>query len=265
MSQVTFAPGTFCWIDLGTTDQNGAKHFYTSLFGWTFEDRPLPQGGVYTMLYTQGIGVGALYESPVAQPSVPPRWLPYISVKEVDAVTSQVPELGGRIFAPPFDVMTVGRMSVLQDPAGALVALWEPRMHQGFGDLRQSKSGAPCWFELVTPDKAKARAFYGALLGWEMKDADFSGNTYTQIINAGRAQGGMTEPHLAPSGKVPPSHWTTYFHTPDCAVSVKKVSELGGSVCIPPTAIPSVGTIATLQDPQGANFSVIQPDPSVSN
>ena len=45
-----YAPGTFSWADLSTTDTEGAKAFYTGLFGWDTEDTPIPEGGVYTML-----------------------------------------------------------------------------------------------------------------------------------------------------------------------------------------------------------------------
>jgi len=58
----TFAPGTFCWLELGTSDGEAAKQFYTELFGWTFEDHPMGPGMVYTMLKQDGKDVGALYQ-----------------------------------------------------------------------------------------------------------------------------------------------------------------------------------------------------------
>lgn len=51
MSEVTqYEPGTFCWAELATNDQQGAKKFYTTLFGWTFNDNPIGEAGTYTML-----------------------------------------------------------------------------------------------------------------------------------------------------------------------------------------------------------------------
>ncbi len=57
-----YAPGTFCWVELATTDGEAAKKFYTELFGWSFSDSPIGPGMVYTMLKLDGKDVGALFK-----------------------------------------------------------------------------------------------------------------------------------------------------------------------------------------------------------
>ena len=80
--RTSHAPGTFSWADLSTTDTDGAKAFYTGLFGWDTEDNPMPEGGVYTMLVKGGKAVGAL--SAVQQEGQPPAWNSYVTVESAD-------------------------------------------------------------------------------------------------------------------------------------------------------------------------------------
>jgi predicted enzyme related to lactoylglutathione lyase len=67
-------PGTFCWVELGTSDGPAAKKFYTSLFGWTVNEYPMGEGGTYTMLLKDGKEAGALYALGPEQKGVPPHW-----------------------------------------------------------------------------------------------------------------------------------------------------------------------------------------------
>ncbi|MFN2515778.1 MAG: VOC family protein, partial [Pyrinomonadaceae bacterium] len=70
-----YKPGTFCWVELATTDGEAAKKFYTELFGWDFTDNPIGPGMVYTMLKLDGKDVGALYKMPEEMTSqgIPPN------------------------------------------------------------------------------------------------------------------------------------------------------------------------------------------------
>jgi predicted enzyme related to lactoylglutathione lyase len=73
-------PGTFCWLDLGTTDATRAKEFYTKFFGWGIQDVPMGDNSLYSMLKLQGQDVGALYElSPeMKAQGIPSHWLLYV-------------------------------------------------------------------------------------------------------------------------------------------------------------------------------------------
>src|SRR6516225_8952722 len=69
------APGSFCWIELGTTDQNAAKTFYTSLFGWTVQDFPMGPGQSYSMfnLDNRNVGGGYTLQPEMRAAGVPPH------------------------------------------------------------------------------------------------------------------------------------------------------------------------------------------------
>jgi uncharacterized protein len=258
---LTHAPGTFSWADLGTPDPTAAKRFYTGLFGWAFDDRPISNDEYYTMLLQDGKAVAALYPQQADQRSagIPPHWLSYVTVESADRVSSHAAELGGTVLAPPFDVMEHGRMAVIQDPTGGVVALWEPRNHPGAGVL--GEPGALCWNELCTRDPDRAGAFYADLLGWARETMPMPGFEYTVFKRGEQPAGGMMA--IQPEwGDVPP-HWGVYFAVEDCDATAATATKMGGAVLMGPADIPDVGRFATLRDPQGAIFSVLQPAPRV--
>ena len=114
--RTSHAPGTISWSDLGTTDPDAAKAFYTNLFGWEIEDLPIPDGGTYTMLRKDGKNAAALS---AAQEGMPSLWNAYVTVESADDAAGKARGLGATVVAEPFDVMDAGRMAVIQDPTGA--------------------------------------------------------------------------------------------------------------------------------------------------
>src|SRR6202050_1361289 len=80
-----YAPGTFSWTDLTTPDQDGAKAFYTELFGWDVQDNDMGEGGVYSMMLGDAKPVCAISPQPPQQQGAPPMWNSYISVDSADA------------------------------------------------------------------------------------------------------------------------------------------------------------------------------------
>ena len=135
-----------------TTDTEGAKAFYTGLFGWDTEDNPIPEGGVYTMLSKGGKAVGAL--SAVQQEGQPPAWNSYVTVESADASAAAADEHGGTVVMGAFDVMDVGRMAVVQDPTGAFYSVWEPGT--SIGAERVNEPGALTLNQLNTSDAERA-------------------------------------------------------------------------------------------------------------
>jgi predicted enzyme related to lactoylglutathione lyase len=253
----TYAPGTFCWVELATHDSEEAKRFYGDLFGWTYDDRPAGPGRVYTMLLSAGHVVGALYQMPGDEQAVggAPRWLSYASVASVDEATARAGELGAKVVAAPFDVMESGRMSLLDDPTGAAFALWQPNRTAGASLVNEP--GAWCWNELVTPDAKAAGDFYCGLFGWARLAQDMGGGAeYTTFSNAGRPAGGMYEAR-GEQAVMPPA-WMVYFAVGDCDASAAQVQALGGGLVAPPTDAPGVGRYAVVADPQGAAFGIIK-------
>jgi len=248
----TYAPGTFCWADLGTPDAAAATRFYTSLFAWTADQRPMGPDDFYTMFHLDGRPVAALYRQEAAQHG-PPHWLSYISVDSASDAALRTKGLGGALLMEPFDVLDVGRMAMVQDPTGAVVALWEPRRHAGAGVV--GETGSMCWNELATSDMARAGAFYGGLLGWSAERRATGALEYATFTAEGEARGGMTA--IAPTGGPVPSHWLVYFAVRDCDGAATLAQSLGGAVRVPPSEIPDIGRFAVLADPQGAVFAVI--------
>ena len=254
MATVTqHAPGTFCWPELATTDQSGAKAFYTALFGWTIVDTPMGEAGVYTMLKKGGRDVGALVQMGKEQAGMPPHWSAYVAVASADAVAEQAAALGAQVLMPPFDVMDVGRMAVIQDPQGATLALWQAIKHIGVGLL--DEPGALCWTELMTTDAAAAERFYTNLFGWTAKAMPLGPTTYTVFKRGDKPAGGMME-ITSEMGPMPPN-WLSYFAVTGCDATVARAIMLGGQVVVPPTDVPGIGRFAVLHDPQGATFAIV--------
>ena len=251
------APGTFCWPELATSDQPGAKKFYTTLLGWEFTDSDMGGGEVYTMLNLKGRVLGALYSMRKEERShgIPPHWNSYVAVESADQTAAKAKSLGGILMAEPFDVMDVGRMAIIQDPTGAMFCIWQPKKHTGAAVL--GEVGALCWTELMTSDADKARAFYTGLFGWKTEIKPMGPMNYTIYKNGAAMAGGMMQ-ITKEMGPIP-SHWMVYFAVADCDAVVAKAKGMGAKVTVPSTDVPNVGRFAVLQDPQGAHFAILNP------
>ncbi len=246
-----YTPGTFSWVDLTTPDQEGAKAFYSALFGWAADDRPVGDGVYYSMQQIDGKNVAAISPQPEQQreAGVPPLWNSYITVESADDAASKAGELGATVHAPPFDVMDVGRMAVIQDPQGAFFMAWQPKTT--IGAELVNVPGAFCWNELYTSDLDAAKTFYGGLFGWEWREFEQSPDPYFVVMNQGHGNGGargLAEPDMPPN-------WLVYFAVEDIDAGVTKVAELGGEGMMGPIDI-GVAKLAIVRDPQGGVFAL---------
>jgi len=244
-----YEPGTPSWVDLQTSDQAGAKTFYTELFGWDYDDAPMGDGAVYSMAQKNGKDVAAI--APLPMPGVPPHWNTYVTVADVDATAAQVPGGGGTTMGDPFDVMDAGRMAIASDPTGAMFCIWQPKNH--IGAYLVNEPGSYSWAELMTPDVDAALAFYGKIFGWKGSNVDMPGMEYTEIKLNDRSIGGAMKPPM--DGM--PAAWGVYFAVDDADKAAETTAARGGSVIQQPTDIPP-GRFAVLVDPAGAFFSVIK-------
>jgi predicted enzyme related to lactoylglutathione lyase len=245
--RTSYAPGTFSWAELATSDGEAAKGFYATLFGWDYDDNPIGDGQVYSMARRDGRHVAALFDS-----EQPPHWNCYVTVESADDATARAGEHGATVMMEPFDVMEVGRMSVIADPTGAALCLWEPRSHIGASLV--NTPGAMTWNDLVTPDPVAAARFYEALFGWTTEEVPDAGG-YRVIRNRDRANGGMMPLDPQRMGPAAPPNWMPYFGHEDVERLVEEVGGLGGRVLTGPVRMPQ-GSIAVLADPQGAVFAV---------
>src|SRR5260370_18855353 len=127
------SPGSFCGIELATTDQNAAKSFYTSLFGWAVTDNPMGPGDFYSIFKLHGRDAAAAYtmRKDQREQGVPPNWSLYIAVESADQAAAKAAQAGGKVLAPAFHVMDVGRMAVLQDPTSAVSCVWQAKKTHG--------------------------------------------------------------------------------------------------------------------------------------
>ncbi len=252
------APGMFCWIELATSDQSGAKSFYTSLFGWTAEDSPMGPDAFYTMFRLHGKDIGGCYKLMPDQVAmhVPPNWLVYVAVESADASVEKAKQLGGNIIAGPMDVMEYGRMAIISDPTGAVFAIWQPKNMPGMGVV--GADGSFSWADLSSPDPAKAAQFYSSLFGWQMeKGENDPDGGYLHIKNGEHYIGGVQS--LAHQQPGAPPHWLIYFHASDCDAASNKAKSLGANVVFGPVTMENVGRFSIVADPQGAYFSLFQP------
>jgi hypothetical protein len=120
------------------------------------------------------------------------------------------------------------------------------------------RHGEICWHEIMTPNAEAAKKFYGELFGWTNQNANMPGMEYYFLRAAGADKdfGGIM-PMTGPMWQGVPPHWMMYVTVSDIDAAAKKVTELGGKVCVPPTDIPP-GRFAVVNDPQGATFSLFQ-------
>jgi predicted enzyme related to lactoylglutathione lyase len=246
------APGTPIWVDLGSSDLDASKAFYTALLGWDAFTIPDPAAGGYTMFLKDGKQVAAL--GGLQNPEGPSAWSTYIGTSDADATAARVREAGGQVIAPPFEVLGAGRMGVFQDPTGAFVSIWEPNEVAGI-ELAY-EPGSLCWSELNTRDLNGARQFYGAVFDWDADDTVSSNGQAYLVWKLGDRQiaGAIDINQLVPD--TIPAHWLPYFGVEDADAAVARVPELGGTAITEVMEVPE-GRFAVVSDPQGAVFAVM--------
>ncbi|MEQ1875348.1 MAG: VOC family protein [Bdellovibrionia bacterium] len=247
--------GKFCWVELATADAAGAKKFYSSLFGWTLEEVPFGEGQTYTKLQKNSKDVAALYGLMPDQrkAGIRSHWAAYLAVDDADEIVKKAVKAGAKAMCPVLDVMDVGRMATLQDPSGAFINVWQAKRHTGAGVIDEHATLG--WCELLTNDTAKAEKFYSDVFGW--KAEKFKGETtYFEFKLNGKSVAGMMPFPKAATGAVP--HWMTYFMVSSCDDFVGKARSSAARICLPPTDIPGVGRISSIEDPQGAVFAVYE-------
>lgn len=119
------------------------------------------------------------------------------------------------------------------------------------------------WLDLMTSDPAAAQKFYTQLIGWGIEVWDGAGTPYSMWTNGGTSLGGVMQlPAEAQEGGAVP-HWLAHIATPDVDETVDTARDLGATVMVPPTDIPTVGRFAVLADPQGAVFAAFTPESTV--
>lgn len=251
-----YSHGTFSWVDLSTTDLAASQKFYTDVFGWEAKEMPTDSGQPYVMFFHEGKKVAAVM--PISEDEtkhgVPPHWNHYINVDNISASVEKAEKLGAKVFCPPMDIMTAGKLAVIADPEGAIVGFWEKGEH--FGAEWVNHPGGFCWNELATRDVEGAKGFYGELFGWTFKNTE-SPDDYFEIRNSEDWLNGAFLPMSEEWPKEVPAHWNVYFSVTDIEATKAKVEAGGGKIVVPLMEV-EVGKFIMFADPHGAHFYAIQ-------
>jgi hypothetical protein len=244
--------GQFVWYELTTPDVDAATRFYPRFTGWgtqAFDKN-------YMMWTHDGLPIGGVFRlnDEMRARGVPPNWMVYVEVSNVDESARKAESLGGRIVAGPDDIPGTGRFAVVQDPQGATFGIYKS-INQSIAWDGTPVAGRFSWHELMTTDYRKAFEFYEAVFGWEKTgEMDMGGGMMYLLFGKGGEQyGGMYD--RTPDMAGMPPFWLMYVHVKDVAKAVTTATQNGAFVHRPQMEIPG-GTIAILGDPQGAGFAV---------
>lgn len=213
-------------------------------------------GEVYTIFRLGGRDAAAAYtmNKQEREQHVPPHWNLYMATANADETAAKAAKLGGQVLAPPFDVMDVGRMAVVQDPTGAVFCVWQAKKHSGLGVV--DEDGAFCWADLSTPDVQRGSKFYSDLLGWKLEKGANDPSGYLHIKSGDKHIGGIPPAEYRPPNT--PPHWMLYFQVANVEASTEKAKQMGAKIYMPPRKMEGVGTWAVVADPQGAVFALFK-------
>ena len=269
-----YIPGVPCWVDTSQPDPVAAAEFYGGLFGWELTDTmPAGSPGAYFTARLNGGDVAAVGSVPGGAPPIA-MWNTYVWVDSADEAAERVRAAGGAVVAEPFDIFDAGRMAVFADPEGAVFGVWQPREHRGATVVNEP--GSLNFNDLHTRDVERAKAFYGAVFGWEvligagqMWALPAYGDFLEQRTPGNRAR--MSElgapagfesvvasiAPIAADQPDTPAHWGVTFAVADADAIAARAVELGGTVVVAPFDAPWV-RMAVIRDPQSAMFTASQ-------
>ena len=248
-------PGEPCWIDLLSSDTEVAERFYGGVFGWTAESAGPEYGGYVNFSNGDTRVAGMMGLTPEMGP-MPDAWSVYLASTDTKATLDAAVANGGGVMMPAMDIPLVGIMGYATDPGGAAVGVFQATGDMAFGYDLQTV-GAPGWFELFTKDFDRTVAFYVQTFGWDAHAVSDTDEFRYTTLGAGDGQraGVMDATTFLPPDV--PAHWSVYFHVTDTDATVKTATKLGGKVVAPPEDTP-YGRVATITDPNGAVFKLVQ-------
>jgi len=270
--QDRYIPGVPCWVDTSQPDPAAAVDFYGGLFGWELADSmPADSPAAYFTARLGSGDVAAVGSLPDGAPPVA-TWNTYVWVDSADEAADRVRAAGGTVLVEPFDIFDAGRMAAFADPEGAVIHVWQPGRHRGATVVNEP--GSLNFNVLNTRDPERAKAFYGAVFGWEAIDVGsgemWAMTAYGDFLEARTP--GLRENMAAmgaPAGfenvvaaltPIPadqpdtPAHWGVTFAVADADATAERAIELGGTVLVAPFDMPWV-RMTVIRDPQGATFT----------
>ncbi|GLX47912.1 hypothetical protein Shyhy01_08620 [Streptomyces hygroscopicus subsp. hygroscopicus] len=250
--QALRAPGTPCWVSLMAHRLTATEEFYGELFGWEF--RPGPQQlGPYVRALLDGREVAGMGRLP-PENRLPIAWTPYLASDDVDRTAEAVRLCGGTVAVGPLDAAEAGRLAIAADPSGAVFGIWQAPGH--LAPAVTGVPGTPAWNELLTFETQSVAKFYVSVFGYETEPVVSAGLDYVTLRVDGRPVAGLHGVgHGLPRDRGP--YWQTCFEVADTGETLRQVTGLGGRIVRPAHDSPH-GRVATVADPEGAVFSVVQ-------
>jgi predicted enzyme related to lactoylglutathione lyase len=233
--------GKFVWFDLLTDDVSLAKNFYGELFGWDFKKR-----GSYTVILNNGQAIGGMVKvQPKEGEKGTARWIPLLSVDDVDQAVAFVQKAGGTIHEGPVDMPKRGRGALINDPREAPLLL----LHSLGGDPpdRDPPLGSWLWIELWTDTPEDSLRFYEEL-------GDYNSFTerkgYWILERDEKWRGGIRSVPHEEGFKT--CCWIPVVRVSDATATSQKAQDLGGQVLFPPRDTNDGGSVSLIEDPAGA-------------
>ncbi|MFG3660438.1 VOC family protein [Streptomyces sp. NPDC047706] len=247
-----YTPGAPCWVSLMVHGLAATQEFYGALFGWEF--RPGPRHlGPYVRALLDGRDVAGMGRLPPDR-HLPVAWTPYMASDHVDQTAEAIRLCGGTVGVGPLDAEDAGRLAICSDPSGAVFGVWQAAAHQGIGAAGQP--GTPAWHELLTFESESVAKFYGTVFGYEEEPVVSADIDYLTLHLDGRPVAGLHGVGTSlPRDQGP--HWLTYFEVADADEALHHVAGLGGHV-LKPARESADGRVATVADPEGARFALIE-------
>ncbi|HET9442073.1 MAG TPA: VOC family protein [Acidimicrobiales bacterium] len=245
-------PGTVAWVDLSTSDVEGAERFYGRLLGWRYEVHETGMGRYVVGRVDAGDVGGLMAQSPQqVAAGVPPGWTVLIASDRLKPALADAVRLGGRVLQPAMPIPGGGQVAVIADPAGAALALIQsPTADEG---MVWGGEGGVAWAECLSRDAERSLRFYEELFDW--KGEEGSGGYVVLTLDGERVGGLLPMPASVPPDA--PSMWMVYFGVADVHGAEARAIGAGGTVLQPAHAIDE-GHLAVLADPAGAVFAVFQ-------
>ena len=240
--------GRIVWHELLTPDPAAATAFYPSITGWKVQ--AYEQDPSYQMWSAGDAMIGGVMKMPEGM-NVPPHWVMYVAVPDVDASQRQAASLGATVMKPATDIPNIGRFAVLNDPQGGMFALFKSTGQEP-GHEGKPNIGEFSWHELATTDAAAAMSFYHQMFGWnEMSSFDMgpdNGGMYRMFGRNGVTLGGM----YRRSANVPASRWLPYVRVKNVDAATASATARGATLISGPMDVPGGDRVSQLRDPAGA-------------
>lgn len=235
------------WFDLVTEDTKAATTFYEGLFGWEID----PGRGKVLQIFHNGRNIAGLIKIGDELPGQSEaQWLVGIVVDDLVKAVGSARSAGGTILRDVTEVEGSGAYAVIRDPQGAILIIGTPTREIG----GPREDGNFAWVELWTDDLDAAADFYRKVIGYERNTVEGPDGAYTVFETAGEPRAGLVP---TPNEDARPI-WAPYIGVADLAATLKRTTELGGTVVLAPRADFGGGRVALIEDPTHAMVFIAQ-------